>query len=275
MRNIFALVALSLLATLFLGGCGSSGGHPGTQIGSIRDFQGLHGPFGSRGFMVVQRTEVWQELWAWHQPPAVDFNKESVVVAMMGIQSGEGFSISMTDGRLNNGLYTAYISETRPKSKVVTGAPTTPYSMVVVPKFSAPLSFVLENSKGITQPAILDEFLGQQSRTAAPDTAVLTDVNGWRTYCDEKLGLAPLPVIDFNANIVVAILSGEKTTAGYATLITGARVEDEKMIITYRVRAPQPGDITAQVITRPYAAAVIKRTEMPIVFRDVSRDEWK
>lgn len=275
MRNIFALVALSLLATLFLGGCGSSGGHPGTPVGSIRNFQGLLGPLDARGFMVVQRTEVWQELWAGQQPPAVDFNKESVVVSNMGKQSGEGFNISMTDGRLNNGLYTAYIAETRPKSKVLTGAPTTPYSMMVVPKFSSPLSFVLESSKGMAQPAILDEFLGQQSRTAAPDTAVLTDVNGWRTYCDEKLGLTPLPVIDFNINIVVAILLGEKSTAGYATLITGARVKDEKMIITYRVRAPQAGDITAQVITHPYATAVIQRTEMPIVFRDVSRDEWK
>ncbi len=269
MRHIIVLTCLSLLASLLLGGCGSSGGHAGTQVGSIRDYKGTQSQFADRGFQVIQNQAAWQALWGGQQAPAVDFTTESVVAAIMGSQPGEGASISISDGRLDNGNYVTYVDETKLDPKKLTGNPTAPYHMVVVPKISAPLSFVLESSDGMAQPAILDQYLGQQSRTAAPDTAVLTEVTGWKNFCADKLGMQTVPVVDFTKNYVVSVMVGDKPTAGYSVQITEAAVEDEKLIITYRLRAPMYGDIVAQVITRPYAAAVIQKTEMPIVFRSV------
>jgi len=269
MRQVIVLTCLAMLASLLLSGCGSSGGHAGTQVGSIRDYKGVQSQFADRGFLVIQNQAAWQALWGRQQAPAVDFTTETVVAAIMGKQPGEGATIDITDGRLDNGAYVTYVNETKPDPQKVTGNPTAPYHMVVVPKITAPLSFVLESSDGKAQPAILDQYLGQRSYTAAPDTAVLTDVTGWTNFCNDKLGLQAVPVVDFTRNYVVSVMVGDKPTAGYTVQITGATVEDEKLIITYRLRAPLPGDIVAQVITRPYAAAVVQKTEMPIVFRSV------
>jgi hypothetical protein len=38
----------------------------------------------------------------------------------------------------------------------------------------------------------------------------------------------------------------------------------------YRVRSPQPGEVTAQVITSPYAIAIISSSPLPVTFKNVT-----
>lgn len=65
----------------------------------------------------------------------------------------------------------------------------------------------------------------------------------------------------------VLIAAGAKRTAGFGVEVRSAQVRDGTLIVEYRERAPEPGTMVAQMLTSPWAVAVLARPELPIVFQ--------
>lgn len=72
--------------------------------------------------------------------------------------------------------------------------------------------------------------------------------------------LPPPPAIDFSQQRVVAVFMGERRTAGYAvSLDEEIRLHNGTAEVTVRFERPPPNAVLAQVITHPYAMAVLER----------------
>lgn len=262
---------LAILLSL-LSGC-SEGSSPeqaraGQAVAVSCEYKGQQGPFPERSLMVVQRPEVWHELWAGAKAPEVDFSKESVIVALMGKKPTVGYETAITDVRVREQKAVAYISETQPAAKAI-GAQimSFPYHMVVVPKVTQPVS-VIGTGDADGREVIQDEFVGTQRANVTPQTLVIRDVEHWQRLWHDILGAGDAPVLDFTQYNAVAVLLGSRPTGGYSVFIPAIVHTDDRLNVNFRVRGPA-ADAAPVGVTAPYAIAVIHANTLPIAFRRI------
>jgi hypothetical protein len=89
------------------------------------------------------------------------------------------------------------------------------------------------------------------SHVEAPGEAVARTAAEWTALWRRHAGDAPAPPVDFARRTVVAVFLGSRPTAGYGVEITGTRQQGGALIVAWREGRPDPGQITAQIITSP------------------------
>lgn len=81
--------------------------------------------------------------------------------------------------------------------------------------------------------------------------AVVQTAAEWTALWRRHAGDAPVPPVDFAKRSVVAVFLGTRSTAGYTVEITGTRQQGGALVVAWREGRPEPGHVTAQVITSP------------------------
>lgn len=98
--------------------------------------------------------------------------------------------------------------------------------------------------------------------------AVIRDAKAWEeTWARASLHLGPPPkppAVDFAKEMPVIAALGEKPTGGWSVEIVGARKVGGRLRILYAVREPGPGEVAAQVVTRPWHAVVLPASDLPV-----------
>ncbi len=95
-------------------------------------------------------------------------------------------------------------------------------------------------------------------------TIVATDRSGW-DYMWARIGKMPPSGGLKEGQMAVAILIGERRTAGYDVEIVSAEEDIDSLVVYYRVRSPDEGaNMLSQVITSPYAVAVMPKSDKPV-----------
>lgn len=74
----------------------------------------------------------------------------------------------------------------------------------------------------------------------------------WKQHVSVLVPQPPVPEIDFETEVVVAIFAGEKKSGGYAIVIKKVSEELNDVVVRYKLTEPQPNSFTIQVITQPY-----------------------
>jgi len=74
----------------------------------------------------------------------------------------------------------------------------------------------------------------------------------WRQHTSTSTVPAPLPVVDFDKEIVAAVFLGEKPTGGYGVEISSAEVADRALTVFVRETSPKPGAMVTQAINQPF-----------------------
>lgn len=97
-----------------------------------------------------------------------------------------------------------------------------------------------------------------------PVFAVIADTDAYEALFARigvwKQDSGAAPPVDFEKQLVVAVLMGEKPTAGYTVAMNKtARVGHGILTIDVITAYPPPDALTAQVVTSPYALAVVER----------------
>jgi PrcB C-terminal len=93
---------------------------------------------------------------------------------------------------------------------------------------------------------------GTTSQIEASRQAVAQSAAEWSTLWSQHAGDRARPAVDFSKEMVVAVFLGTRPTAGFSVEIVGAREEGATLIVSYRESRPQPGSVTAQILTSPY-----------------------
>ncbi len=111
-------------------------------------------------------------------------------------------------------------------------------------------------------PATIDTVIiarDTMSQIEEPRQDVVLSADVWETLWRRHSGTTPAPKVDFSTRSVIAIFLGTRPTAGYAVDITGARESGGILTVEWRERTPDPGAITAQVLTSPMVIASIPK----------------
>jgi hypothetical protein len=74
----------------------------------------------------------------------------------------------------------------------------------------------------------------------------------WRQHTSTSTVPAPLPVVDFDKEIVAAVFLGEKPSGGYGLEISSAEVADSSLTVFVKETSPKPGAIVTQAINQPF-----------------------
>lgn len=118
-------------------------------------------------------------------------------------------------------------------------------------------------------PQILARWSGSQSGRDTAATELIHDLSRW-TALWRELGREPPRPLDPAREIAVVAFVGQRRTAGYAVEFVQVRAERNTVFVEYHEITPPPTAMVAQVITSPWAVAVISRTDATVNARRVS-----
>ena len=103
-----------------------------------------------RSRLVIQSNEEWIAFWNRHasrqrpvsEPPAVDFDNQTVLAVLMGQQSSGGYSIEIQSVYQVDGALEVNVMEREPDRNVMTiSALTAPFHLVAIPKWEKEIRF--------------------------------------------------------------------------------------------------------------------------------------
>lgn len=109
------------------------------------------------------------------------------------------------------------------------------------------------------------------SMVEEPRQAIARSADEWAALWRQHAGEQPRPKVDLGTRTVVAVFLGTRSSAGYAVEITGIRQAGGVMIVEWRERRPEPGLVTAQVLTSPAVIATVPKFAGEIKFEKVGR----
>jgi hypothetical protein len=118
-----------------------------------QEFKGQYSGFEEAGTQVVTDAAMWQRLWQQcHQGqepqpelPAVDFEREMVLVARLGQKPSGGYDITITHIAQTDKEVVVTVQERQPpKDAMLTMALTQPYHLLIVERTKLPVRFVTE-----------------------------------------------------------------------------------------------------------------------------------
>ncbi len=106
---------------------------------------------------------------------------------------------------------------------------------------------------------------GQYANLVAGTTAVLRTQEDYEAlwadlHADDNTVPAP-PTVDFSAQMVVAIVLGERSTGGYRVSVdeVRARTDAAQLRVSYTERVPGEGCVVTQARTVPYVLVAVDR----------------
>lgn len=112
------------------------------------------------------------------------------------------------------------------------------------------------------------------STSGGPEAArrsVIRDATGWADlWAKSNAHIAPVPkapAVDFSKEVVAFAALGQKPTAGFSIEIVGARKEYGKLVLLVAERAPAAGAPAAAVVTSPWHAVVLEKSDLPMEWR--------
>lgn len=99
----------------------------------------------------------------------------------------------------------------------------------------------------------------------APGREVVRDAATWtQRWRTLQPNGAAAPPVDFEGQMVLIATLGARRTGGYAIEIVSATLEDDALVVRVRETGPAPGAMLPQVLTAPYHAVRVARTEQPL-----------
>ena len=221
----------------------------------------------TRGFGIISNAVAIQAI-ANRGEYQVDLQKEMVLYAAMGQRNTGGYSIAIDDVRELADRLVVYVKETVPGPRdMVTMALTSPICYAVIPKTEKPIYFNVNNQLQLT--ALL-QWSGTDAQVETPTTMVARTVEEakkiFASSSPAVMEIGPdgtvirheraMPEIDFTNQMVVAVFLGWKP-AGYGVSISGVSTTELGVQISYTETTPDPNMNYADVMTSPYAIAVI------------------
>lgn len=107
---------------------------------------------------------------------------------------------------------------------------------------------------------------GMMSGIEEPREAVARTAEEWAALWRLHAGEKPAPRVDFAKRTVIAVFLGTRPSAGYGVEITGTRAEGAGLVVQWSERRPEPGTVTAQVLTSPAHIVTVPKVAGPIRF---------
>ena len=95
---------------------------------------------------------------------------------------------------------------------------------------------------------------------------VITTQEEWMNFWESvSPNDGPVPQIDFDKKMVIAVLMGQKSTGGYSIEITNVIEQENDVIVKIKEISPGPNCGADAVLTSPYHIIEVSKSVMPVV----------
>jgi hypothetical protein len=103
---------------------------------------------------------------------------------------------------------------------------------------------------------------------------VARDAGEWaRIWSEHQAGrqpAEPLPPVNFQEEMVIAVTMGVQPTGGYAIEVSGVELRVDALRVTVERTVPPAGAMLIQALTAPYHFAAVPRTDLPVRFAETT-----
>jgi hypothetical protein len=110
-----------------------------------------------------------------------------------------------------------------------------------------------------SKPPIETIVTDMMSQIEMPAQTAARTPEEWQALWRKHAGDAALPTVDFSSRTVVAVFLGTRMSAGYVVEISGTRQDKGALVVEWRERRPERGQVSAQVLTSPAHIASIPK----------------
>jgi RNA polymerase sigma factor (sigma-70 family) len=239
-----------------------------------------------KGEMVARTADEWKVAWARASAigipvpelPAIDAEREMMLAVFMGTQPSGAYSVKITRVvRTELELY-VYVRYTRPaEGELVTEALTYPSCVAIVPRFNGKVVFVKDDGSAPAQGKagelpIRKQWVHEQSVWQKKGEMVARDADAlkvaWERTADAGLPVPPLPEIDLEKEMALAVFMGMQGSSGCGVKITRVVRAGEDLEVYVRYTRPAKGQITADIETYPSCFAIVPRFNGKVVFKE-------
>jgi VWFA-related protein len=114
---------------------------------------------------------------------------------------------------------------------------------------------------------------GPLSNRTKPEQIVIRSQAEWEKVWQSLPTGKPLPEVDFEQEMLVAVFLGRRSTGGYSVRVDSVRREGEGIVVAYREVAPAPDAVRTQQLTTPFVVARVVKTEGGVRFEQVEADQ--
>jgi len=104
---------------------------------------------------------------------------------------------------------------------------------------------------------------GDAPQMLAEQQNIVTSTHDWQQLW-QHIG-KPAPQSLPNDKTAIALFLGQKRTGGYSIEFVAVQQEERQTKVIYRIKTPPFNEMTAQVLTSPYAVTLIPRSDKPII----------
>jgi hypothetical protein len=94
-----------------------------------------------------------------------------------------------------------------------------------------------------------------------PECLAISDEEEFQRLVSLAYFQEPIGDVDFERYIVIAAMQGPKSTGGYAISIMHASQSGSEVRVEVELIEPEPGSMTAQVLTSPYHLVLAERSD--------------
>ena len=227
----------------------------------------------ARQNVVIRDAAAWARLWAEHTGgqtpapalPAVDFSRQMLV----GVFAGEfpnacqriGVrSVTAGASKLKVDIDHRDISDIARCLPVVAH----PVHIVAVDRVEAEVEFA---DISTTEMAFTTLDESSQSGVTRPATLVIKDAAAWAgLWAEHAGGERPLPQVDFQDSMVIAVFRGSQPSSCHGTGIASVARLDGKISVLRADSQPGPATFCAALMTTPAHLVVVERSDLPVEF---------
>ena len=78
------------------------------------------------------------------------------------------------------------------------------------------------------------------------------------------------PAVDLSTKMVVGVFLGTKPSTGYEVEIVNTKEDAGALVVSYVLRQPKRGELSAQILTQPYHLVAVARHADPVRFVQVA-----
>jgi hypothetical protein len=90
----------------------------------------------------------------------------------------------------------------------------------------------------------------------------------WQQFWDQHTSLIlpppPLPSVDFDESVVIAVIAGWRPNVCYGLMISGVYDLESACVVRMVERLPCPDEECLQTITNPYHIIVVDKADLPV-----------
>ncbi|MBI3911589.1 MAG: protease complex subunit PrcB family protein [Armatimonadetes bacterium] len=248
-----------------------------TQVRFRTLAQGQYSAVGKAGRQVIREARAFPKLWANLRQrgaaPRVDFRREMVVAVFTGERPTAGHRVEITRIEQEGQDLVVHVRrQSPPTDAIVAQVITAPFHVVAVPRVTGRVRFVeaqgVQEETTTMQPRTLAR--GFHSGITERRLLVVNTSAQWRAlWREHTASVAPppsVPAVDYEREMVLAVLMGEQRTGGYAVEIAAVRAGRQEVCVVVRETRPEPGQPVTQALTQPFHFVAVPRSSLPVRF---------